>query len=272
LVNLDEVTPLILTYDEAPNIERTLAPLAWAKEILVIDSGSSDGTLDLLARHANVRVVHRAFDDHTSQWNFGLDLVNTPWVLSLDADYVLGEDFICELQALAPCNELVAYFAGFRYVVFRRPLRATLYPERAVLFRRKSCRYAADGHTQTLRPCGQTGRLAARIDHDDRKPLRRWLSSQRAYAVLEAEELLSKARGRTSAVDWLRRQILFAAPAALLYTLVFRRCLLDGWRGWYYAMQRAYAELLLSLELLDRKLQREDAFEGSEYRGPSSST
>jgi glycosyltransferase involved in cell wall biosynthesis len=253
-MDLNDVTPLILTYNEAPNIERTLRPLDWAKEIVVVDSGSNDGTLEVLSRHANVRVVHRVFDDHTSQWNFGVDLVNTSWVLSLDADYVLTEDFVGELQAQSPDEGVVAYFAPFRYVVFGKPLRGTLYPERAVLFRTKSCRYVADGHTQTLRPVGQTGRLAARIDHDDRKPLDRWLKAQRDYAVLEADVLLKNEPGRRGWPDRLRRWVWPAAPAAFLYTMLVKGCILDGWRGWFYALQRAYAEVLLSLELLDRKL------------------
>jgi hypothetical protein len=253
-MNLHEVTPLILTYNEASNIKRTLEPLGWAREIIVVDSGSTDETLDLLAEHANVRVVQRAFDDHTSQWNFGLDLVGTPWVLSLDADYVLRNGFIRELQGLAPGNDIVAYYARFRYLISGKPLRATLYPERAVLFRGKSCRYVADGHTQTLLPRGPTARLTEPIDHDDRKPLDRWLRSQRAYAILEADELLKKAPRALSWPDRLRRLIVVAAPATLAYTLLVKRCALDGWRGWYYAMQRAYAELLLSLELLDRRL------------------
>jgi len=257
-MDLEEVTPLILTCDEAANIGRVLAPLDWAKEIVVVDSGSTDGTLEMLACHANVRVVHRVFDDHTSQWNFGVDLVKTRWTLSLDADYVLPETFVREVQSLARDRDTVAYSAGFRYLIFGKPLRATLYPDRAVLFRGDSCRYVADGHTQTLRVGGQTRRLSARIDHDDRKPLHRWLRSQRVYAVLEADKLSDNEPRRLGWADRLRRRIVIAAPAAFLYALLAKGCILDGWRGWYYALQRGYAELLLSLEMLDRKLHRED--------------
>jgi len=253
-MNLSEVTPLILTYNEAANLERTLRPLDWAKEILVVDSGSTDKTLDILSRRTNVRVVHRAFDDHTSQWNFGLDLVGTTWTLSLDADYVLPDEFVRELQDLVPESDVVAYYAGFRYLIFGKPLHGTLYPDRAVLFRGKSCKYVGDGHTQVLRPGGRTCRLRERIDHDDRKPLDCWLRSQQAYAALEADKLLRKESRELGWADRLRRGIIFAAPAAFLYTLLVKRCLLNGWRGWYYATQRAHAELLLSLELLDRYL------------------
>ena len=81
-----------------------------------------------------VRFIQRRFDNHANQWNFGVDNIETEWVLSLDADYCLTQDFINELHELPEQKDLVAYYASFKYCIFGRPLRATLYPPRAVLF------------------------------------------------------------------------------------------------------------------------------------------
>ena len=98
-----EITPLILTFNERENIAQTIAQLSWAKEILIVDSGSTDGTLELArAAHPNVRIVTRAFDSFASQCNFGLTHINTEWVLSMDADYVLTRELIAEIAALDP--------------------------------------------------------------------------------------------------------------------------------------------------------------------------
>ena len=70
---LDRITPLLITLDEEPNIERTLAALAWAREIVVVDSGSTDGTLELLRLDPRVRVVTREFDTFAGQLGFGLN-------------------------------------------------------------------------------------------------------------------------------------------------------------------------------------------------------
>src|SRR5438270_13866515 len=87
-----DITPLILTFNEEENIARTIGKLSWAKEVVVIDSGSTDRTIELArATHPNVRIVERIFDTHAAQWNFGLAQVRTPWVLSLDADYELSD-------------------------------------------------------------------------------------------------------------------------------------------------------------------------------------
>jgi hypothetical protein len=146
--------------------------------------------------------------------------------------------------------------ACFRYLVMGRPLRGTLYPPKTVLFRRDRCHYLQDGHTQLLTGDERVGMLPFVIDHDDLKPLSRWLESQRKYASLEADKL-QDVNAVEGLPDRLRRMIWPAVPACLLYTLLAKRIILDGWPGWYYAFQRTYAELLLSLELLDRKLKSE---------------
>ena len=101
---------------------------------------------------------------------------------------------------------------------------------------------------------GPSRPLLGYIFHDDRKPLSRWLESQRSYAALESRKLIAQPHRAKSTADRLRQWIWPAAPAAFFYTLLVKRCLLDGWPGWYYVLQRTYAELLLSLELLDHRL------------------
>lgn len=284
---LSEITPLILTYNEAPNIERTLSRLKWAWDIVVVDSFSTDETCDLVRKLPQARLVQRAFDNHTAQWNFGLEQVRTPWVLSLDADYFLSAELVQELHRWRPEPGVVAYFARFRYCVAGRPLRGSLYPPRAVLFRRDCCRYVDGGHTQVLAINGASGYLRNRIDHDDRKPLDRWLREQDRYARLEAEHLLNVAmrpaetprtdgrkasasaanscisalpRYRVSSplsfADRIRRKIVFAPLLVFFYTLLGKGLILDGWPGWFYVWQRTYAEALLSLRLMEEKLKR----------------
>ena len=251
---LHDLTVIVLTYNEAPNLRRTLEALEWAQEIVVVDSYSTDNTEGIAKGFPDVAFVRRAFDSHAAQWNFGLEQARTEWVLSLDADYVLTKELVDELTRLRPAPATSAYFAKFHYCIAGHRLRGNLYPPRAVLFRRARCRYVQDGHTQRLHVEGATQLLRGCILHDDRKPLSRWLDSQRTYAQLEADHLLARDPKTLRWPDRLRYWIWPAAPAAFVYTLIFKGCLFDGWPGWFYVMQRTYAELLLSLELLDRRL------------------
>ena len=252
-MNLDDITPLVLTYNEEANLARTLAGVAWARQAVIVDSGSTDGTREIAAAHAGVRWVERPFDDFASQCNYGLAQVTTPWTLALDADYVCPPELAAELAGLAPGFD--AFAAGFVYAIGGRPLRGTLYPPRVVLFRTERFRYAADGHAHKLDLAGAAcGSLRSRIVHDDRKSLARWVRSQIGYAQLEADKLLGAAPGTLGWKDRLRRAVVVAPPLTLAYCLVGKRLLLDGWPGMYYALQRTFAELLLSLELVDRKV------------------
>src|SRR5688572_4223127 len=134
---IEQITPLILTFNEAPNIERTLAPLSWARDIVVVDSGSTDKTRELLARHSKVRVVERVFTTHAEQWNFGLEHtgIRSDWVLALDADFVLSDELVKELSTLDPDAGTAGYRASFTYCIEGKPLRGAAYPPVVVLYR-----------------------------------------------------------------------------------------------------------------------------------------
>ncbi len=149
---LGQITPLILTFNEAPNVGRTLERLDWAKDVVIIDSYSTDETLAIVNRFSNVRIFQREFDTHARQWNFGLKEtgIATDWVLALDADYVVSEDFLRELRSLAPEPDISGYRAAFKYCIEGRPLRATVYTPATVLFRRAGAAYTQDGHTQRV--------------------------------------------------------------------------------------------------------------------------
>jgi len=254
------VTPVILTYNEESNLSRTLEGVAWARDIVVVDSFSNDQTLAIAGRFANVRVFQRRFDTHADQWNFAIEQTNiaSDWVLALDADYVAPPCMQAELARATREAGRVGFLADFRYCVFGRPLRASLYPAHVVLFRRGRGRYAQFGHTQRLVIDGEIGRLTVKLDHDDRKPLGRWLEAQAKYAGLEAD-FVARGRGELRAIDRLRKTGWLAPIVVLLHVLLVKRCLLEGRRGWCYALQRTLFEILFCLAWLERGWMRAPA-------------
>lgn len=255
-LDLGEVTPMIITYNEAANIERTLAPLAWARRILVIDSGSTDGTLEMLARHAAVEVVQRPFDSFAAQCNFGLAHIGTEWVLSMDADYVLSPALVDELSRLPVRARVAGFRAPFIYCVHGRRLRASLYPPRTVLYRARAGRYVDEGHGHRLVIAGEVASLENAILHDDRKPLSRWLAAQQRYAEAEASFLLGGGPEQMTRRDRLRRRGWLLPLLILPYVLLVKGCALDGRAGWHYALQRWVAEVMIALALADARLRR----------------
>jgi glycosyltransferase involved in cell wall biosynthesis len=248
---LDQITPLILTYNEAPNIARALAGLGWAKEIVVVDSFSDDETVAIAQSFANVRVVQRVFDNHRNQWEFGLKEtgLTTPWVLALDADYVVSREVVAELEQLRPAADTVGYRANFVYCINGKKLRSGIYPPVTVLYRREAAAYVQDGHTQRVALTGRIEDLRTPLLHDDRKSFRSWWRSQQRYTELEARKLLATNATELRSVDRLRRWIVVVPPVMLVYCLIIRGGVLDGAAGFYYAFQRTVAELMLSVNL-----------------------
>ncbi len=249
-MNIDSITPLILTYNEAPNIDRTLQHLIWAKEIIVIDSYSTDRTLEILAAYPQIKIFQRKFDTHTQQWNYGLEQVASAWVLSLDADYVLKDRPIETFESLTD-PDINGYFIPFKYCVFGKPLRGTILPPRLALFRKNSAIYIDDGHTQLLKLEGRSSQLSYYIYHDDRKPLSRWLWAQDRYMVIESKKLIETPDRELSWGDRIRKRKIFAPLIILIYCLILKGGIFDGWQGWYYAFQRTLAELLLAIHTIE---------------------
>jgi glycosyltransferase involved in cell wall biosynthesis len=252
-VDLREITPLILTYNEEANIGRTLDRLTWAKQILVVDSHSDDATLDIVADYPQADILQRPFDSFAGQCNFGLDHIDTEWVLSLDADYVLSEGFTEEVRRLPSNPSADGYTASFVHCVFGDPIRATLYPPRTVLYRRARASYRQDGHAHQVEVDGATETLDSAIYHDDRKSLGRWLSAQQEYTEDEIEKYRSLVRSELSWPDRIRRRTL-SPILVFFYCLFAKGLILDGKAGWYYTLRRTYAELLLALALMDEEL------------------
>jgi glycosyltransferase involved in cell wall biosynthesis len=246
---LDRITPLILTRDEEANIGRTLEQLAWAREVVVIDSLSMDGTVGIAQQFDNVRVVPRPFDSHDVQWAFGVEQVTTPWVLTLDADYFVPEAFVREMELLDPPPDVAGYEAAFRYAIDGRPLRSALYPPRVVLLRRGAFEIWQDGHTQRVRVHGRVERLRTPLIHDDRKDLRRFIERQRSYMRQEAAKLRATSWSALPTSGRIRKLRVVAPLATLFYTLFAKRAILDGRAGLRYATERFLAEAVLSAEL-----------------------
>ncbi|MDI9630908.1 MAG: glycosyltransferase family 2 protein [Acidobacteriota bacterium] len=250
----NEVVPLLLTFDEAPNLPRTLGALGWAESIVVVDSGSTDGTREILAADPRVELLERRFDNHAAQWRFGFEqLRGTPWVLALDADFVVPGGFAAELEALGDAADFDGFEAAFTYVSLGKPLRGSILPPRLVLVRPQLVTVEQDGHAHRPRVPGKVGRLRERFHHDDRKPFAVWLAAQERYARLEAGKLLAARPAELPLTARLRRCGWITPWLVPLYVLFARGGILDGRAGWYYALQRGIAEALIALRLLEAR-------------------
>lgn len=253
---LEHITPVIITYNEIANIKRTLAALSWAKKIIVIDSFSDDGTVELCQQYNNVEVTQRTFDNFAGQCNYALEhLVSSEWVLSLDADYVVTEALKDEISRLNHSTQdtihdsVAAYTVSFIYAINGQHLRGSSYPPRTVLYRHDAAQYVQDGHAHRVRIQGKVSTLTNKIIHDDRKPYSRWLKSQYKYARQEQQKFSQTTFSNRPWTDKVRSIPGLAPLAVIPYLLLVKGLLFSGKPGWIYLKQRIHAEYLLQKTL-----------------------
>jgi glycosyltransferase involved in cell wall biosynthesis len=230
--------------------------LTWAKDIVVVDSGSTDDTAAIVKSFPNTRLFIRPFDNHSSQWNFAVKEtgVRTEWVLALDADHQVSAELQKEIAALAPPKDINGYCVRFQYAVYGKVLPGSAYPPSIALFRNDHGRYVQDGHTQKLKLSGASGNLNGVLVHNDRKSTDRWIKSQVHYALLEFDKLKTAPRSKLSLPDRIRLLKIVAPLVMLVFCLLIKRNVFRGKAGFFYAFQRLTAELLLSMLMLESDL------------------
>lgn len=250
------ISVVVLARDEAPNIERCLASVAWSDDVLVVDSGSTDGTQELAAK-AGARVMHRKWDDFAGQRNHALDHggLRHRWVLHLDADEVVTPALRDEMVAIARSGGgLPGYRVASRLMFMDGWLKHSgMYPTYQVRFgTRDGLRFRMVGHGQreTLGP-GEVGTLRGDLIHYNfSKGIDDWLARHERYARAEAEEALREgAKRRWSelftiadpverrrAMKDLAQRLPMRPLARFIYVYFIRRGFLDGRAGLRYAM------------------------------------
>lgn len=248
----NRLSALVITHNEEANIFRTLSAIHWISNVLVIDSGSIDRTINIVNQFKNTRVIYRRFDSFAMQCNFGLAHLSSDWVLSLDADYVVSPQLSKEIAELFSGDvrshyAFQAYRIGFYYCINGKPIRSGLLPPRTCLYERKSAEYVDIGHGHRVRINGKVSQLKNKIFHDDRKSFAKWLENQQRYQWTEAKMLQSKDSRGLPIQDLIRKHTFLAPFSAFFMCLILRRGLLDGREGVVYAFHRLIAESLLYL-------------------------
>ena len=260
---LDLTTPVILTFNEGPNLERTLRRLYWATDIVIVDSGSTDETLAIARANTRVRLFQRPFESHSQQWKFATEEtgIRTPWILRLDADYEMPMELVGEIAQLDPEAKVDAYSIAFDYAVYSKKLASTLYPPNTILLRRGAFAIRNAGHTERWDVAGPVAVLRTRMVHDDWKPMSAWVSSQARYMERELAAIDTGEGGglKRRLRNWLRRHPPLMPIAVFIYCLFGRGLVFDGRAGMLYALQRTIAESIFSLLYLESRLRRPSA-------------
>ncbi len=193
---LSELTLIVTTLNEEDNLPRCLKSASGTGEIVVVDSGSSDRTVEI-AEKSGARVFTRDFISNSDQKNWALEKVESSWVLILDADESLTPELRDEIAEVMASGSADGYWIYRKNEFLGRPIEHCGWDRDRVLrlFRRGKGRYPERSVHERLELDGVAGVLRSRIEHRPYRDLDDYISRMKEYSRRGAEELERGGRG-----------------------------------------------------------------------------
>ncbi len=270
---------LMIVRDEELNLPHSIGSVVgWADRVWVVDSGSTDRTVEL-ARSLGAEVVRQAWLGYARQKNWALDNlpITAPWVLILDADEaVLPElrDALRRIAARDPDSVPEAAFHVNRHFVFLGGVirHCGYYPSWNVRFlKRGRARYEEREVHEHMVAQGPVGFLPGELEHNDRRPLEHHIAKHNRYSTLEARAILAQERGDPARHlparllggplerrRWIKRNVYPRLPAKFLFRFLWmyfvKLGFLDGRAGWRFSLFISAYELQIEQKLVEMRM------------------
>ena len=263
------ISVVILTHNEAANIEWCLDSLSWSNDVVVLDSFSTDGTPDL-AKGKGARVMYREFDNYAAQRNYVLKEIDYKnfWILMLDADEVVPPELAEEMnRVVKEANHCTTMFRLRRKDFFMGT------------WLKYSCNYSSfwmgrlfrAGHVYIERSVNEeyyTDGIVERLEHSllhfpFNKGINHWIDKHNRYSSMEADLVFRKRSSCWHFADLFRKDPVIRRKnlKALMFTLPGRPLLmflgryfvcggfLDGWAGLTFCILKTYYEYMIDCKI-----------------------
>jgi glycosyltransferase involved in cell wall biosynthesis len=231
---LPRLSAIVITLNEARNIAGCLDALAFCDERIVVDAGSTDGTMQI-AQGKGARVVSHPFEGFGAQKGFALSLATGDWVLSIDADERVSPELAQEIQRVIGAGEADCYELPRRSTFCGRPMNWSGWSPDYVLrlFRRDKASFTADLVHERVVCTGTMARLHTPLIHDPVHRLEDALSRMDRYSTAGAEQLVASGKRVTFASG------IFHGLWTFVRLYLLRGGFLDGREGFLLAIANA---------------------------------
>jgi glycosyltransferase involved in cell wall biosynthesis len=223
---------VVITRNEEANLARCLESVAWADERIVVDSGSTDRTLDI-ARQLRASLYEEAWKGYAGQKNSAIAKASCDWVLSLDADEAVLPELAENIRRVVGADEKIAgYFMSRRNLFLGRWIRhGGFYPDRKLrLFRRGKGEFVERAVHETMRVDGPTAILEGDLIHHAYPSLTGYIETMNRYSSLGGEVALKNGRTSRSFAGFLINTY-YRPGLNLTWNYIFRGGFLDGREG-----------------------------------------
>lgn len=246
------ISVVIIVKNEAENLQRLLPTLAWANEILILDDHSTDNTKEIAEASGAVVFQHR-FESFGKQKQKAVSLAENDWILSLDADEILTEALLNEIQALDLSNTQIHAFEiprthVFLGKVFKHGKESNDLIVR--LFNKKYCNFDDAVVHEKVIVKGKAAKLSHPILHHSYKDLVHYFQKFNTYTTQGAIKLHKKGKQRSLTLCFLSFPVYF-----FKHYFIYLNCL-NGWQGlvWSYLSAGYHVVKYLKLFELNKKL------------------
>lgn len=222
-----QISATIITHDEERNIARAIESLRCCDEIVVVDSGSIDRTVEV-ARKLGARVIESPWRGYAGQKNYAAELARYDWILSIDADEALSEALEGDIWLLKKNGPQFDAYTMPRLAQYlgKWIQHSGWYPDRKIrLYKRGTAKWVGEYVHESVKVTGSLGHLDSNLLHYTCQSLSEHLKTMDRYTTLAAEELVS--RGKTATY----RNLLFDPLWTFFRTYFLHRGFLDGVEG-----------------------------------------
>lgn len=227
-----KISIFIISYNEENIISKCLEKLNWADEIVVVDSGSTDKTV-AICESFGAKVIYNKFENFGKQKQFALNQTKNDWVLSLDADEVLSDDLINEIQNLKLSSTCYGYYIPRTHVFLNKIFKYGSESNKHILrfFNKKYGKFTDNMVHENLLIEGNTSKLKHDFLHYSYFSIEQYITKLNKYTTLYAQEKNKKFSGLT---------ILVKTKFEFFKKYFLDRNFLNGKEGFYWAVFSAY--------------------------------
>jgi glycosyltransferase involved in cell wall biosynthesis len=247
---MQPISATLITYNEEQNIAEALQSISWADEIVVVDSGSHDATLEICRRFAT-RIIHRDWTGYVDQKNFAVEQATHDWIFSLDADERPSPELCAEIRELAPkgFSRPGYYIPRVAFFMERWIRHGDWYPDYQLrLFDRTCGKWEGGRVHESVKTSEKPGFLRGEIQHFTYRNLSEYLARLDAYSSLAAHDY--EQQGRSA--NLLR--LLGNPIAAFTKAYLLKRGFLDGTPGLAVAVMGAVSVFFKYAKLYELKI------------------
>ncbi len=230
------VSVYVLTFNNIRTIERCLNSLLWAEELVIVDSGSSDGTYEICKRYTE-KIYRREFKNHADQYQFAANLTNSDWIMFVDADEEVSPELVEEIREELKnvTNDLGGFFIYRKTYYLGRWIRyGGWYPDGEIrLYRRDKGRWEGGLHAKVVVD-GKVKKLKNQYLHYTYQDISDQIKTIDRYSKIAAEDLAKSGK------SFSLLKLLLHPPARFIKEYLLKYGFMDGLPGLIIAISTMY--------------------------------